>query len=290
LVVAANELNERAATECRPYELCHRSKALLDTVSRASATIHSLMQVVSESIISPELRSRFSRAKRVLALTGAGVSAESGVPTFRGGGNTAVWKGMPFDVISSARMIERDLPAVWEWFDYRRNLLKELAPNPAHRELARWQDRFPEFTLVTQNIDGLHQQAGAREVIELHGSIRRARCISCHARFEIPEFGAERSDACLDCGDHLRPDVVLFGEMLPAGAFERAAEMAAHCELCFVIGTSALVYPAAGLPEIAQSAGAYVCEVNPERTPLSELCDEVLTGKAGIILPLFHEL
>ena len=233
--------------------------------------------------IPAELRERFARARRVLVLTGAGVSAESGVPTFRGGGNTAVWKGMRFDVISSAEMVERDLPAVWEWFDYRRNFLAELTPNPAHYEIARWQERFAEFTLVTQNIDGLHQKAGSREVIELHGNIWRARCTACGTAYK-----EKRPDACLECGDLLRPDVVLFGEMLPPGAFEFAAARAGACELCFVVGTSALVYPAAALPEIAKGAGAYVVEVNPERTPLSSLCDEVLTGKAGEVLPLFQ--
>jgi NAD-dependent deacetylase len=243
------------------------------------------MQAVSAKMITVKLRERFVNAKSVLVLTGAGVSAESGVPTFRGGGNTAVWKGMPFDVISSARMIERDLPAVWEWFDYRRNLLGQLRPNPAHHEIAGWQDRFPNFTLVTQNIDGLHQKAGSKSAIELHGSIWRARCISCHARYEIPVDGSRPSE-CISCGDHLRPDVVLFGEMLPAGIFEQAAERARECEVCFVVGTSGLVYPAAGLPEVAKAARAYLCEVNPERTPLSGLCDEVLTGKAGEILPM----
>jgi NAD-dependent protein deacetylase/lipoamidase len=233
--------------------------------------------------ISAELRQLFARANRVVVLTGAGVSAESGVPTFRGGGNTAVWKGMRFDVISSAEMVERDLPAVWEWFDYRRSFLEELTPNPAHDEIARWQDRFAEFTLVTQNIDGLHQKAGSREVIELHGNIWRARCTACGTAYT-----EKRPDACFECGDLLRPDVVLFGEMLPRGAFELAAARASECELCFVVGTSALVYPAAGLPEIAKAAGAYVVEVNPERTPLSTLCDEVLTGKAGEVLPLFR--
>jgi NAD-dependent deacetylase len=234
--------------------------------------------------ISEELRRLLAKASRVLVLTGAGVSAESGVPTFRGGGNTTVWKGMPFDVISSAEMVERDLPAVWEWFDYRRGFMKEIEPNAAHREIARWQDRFAEFTLVTQNIDGLHQKAGSSEVIELHGNIWRARCTICRSSFDSPSN--ERLDACLDCGNSLRPDVVLFGEMLPAGAFEFAAGRALHCELCLVIGTSGLVYPAAGLPELAKSAGAYVCEVNPERTSLSDLCNEVIVGRAGEILPL----
>lgn len=236
--------------------------------------------------ISEELRRRFAEAKRVLVLTGAGVSAESGVPTFRGGGNTTVWKGMPFDVISSAQMIQRDLPAVWEWFDYRRNFMGEIEPNPAHHEIARWQDHFAEFTLVTQNIDGLHQKAGSRNVIELHGNIWRARCTAC--RFSEDFSKAKRPDACLECGNFLRPDVVLFGELLPTGAFEFAAERAASCELCFVIGTSGLVYPAAGIPEIAKAAGAFVCEVNPERTQLSNMCDELLLGKAGEVLPLLQ--
>jgi len=247
-----------------------------------------MVQTAMRHAISETMRERFAQAQRVCVLTGAGISAESGVPTFRGGGNSAVWKGMPFDVISSAAMVQRNLPAVWEWFDYRRDLLKSLEPNPAHLELARWQDRFKDFTLVTQNIDGLHQKAGSRKVIELHGSIWRARCIACETRHEIPLTGA-RPDACFECGDHLRPDVVLFGEMLPHGAYELAAAKATECELCFVIGTSALVYPAASLPEVALAHGAYLCEVNPERTPLSDSCDEVLTGKAGVLLPLLAD-
>jgi NAD-dependent deacetylase len=240
------------------------------------------MQVLQKKVITPELQSLFARAKCVLVLTGAGVSAESGVPTFRGGGQSAVWKGMPFDLISSSTMVQRDLPAVWEWFDYRRNILLSLTPNAAHVAIADWQTRFDEFTLVTQNIDGLHQKAGSNGVIELHGNIWRARCVTCG---ELYENSDNRPDACLSCGDALRPDVVLFGEMLPAGAFQLAAERAARCELCFVVGTSGLVYPAAGIPEIAKRAGAYVCEVNPELTPLSDICDEVLTGHAGDILP-----
>lgn len=258
---------------------------VLDTLARRSVTIQPSMQTVLKRLVSDELRRRFQSARSVLVLTGAGVSAESGVPTFRGGGNSAVWKEMAFDVISSAEMVERDLPAVWEWFDYRRNLLQQVEPNAAHLEIARWQNRFSRLALVTQNIDGLHQKAGSRNVIELHGSIWRSRCVGCHARYKISE-DATRADTCVACGDTLRPDVVLFGEMLPTGAFELAAEKAAECELCFVVGTSAIVYPAAALPEIAKAAGAYVCEVNPERTPLSDFCDEVLTGTAGELLPL----
>lgn len=243
------------------------------------------MQSAPAPGISVELRQHLANARRVLVLTGAGVSAESGVPTFRGGGNSATWKGLPFDVISSGAMLERDLPAVWEWFDYRRDVLKSLKPNAAHEAIARWQERFPELTLVTQNVDGLHHRAGSRNVVELHGNIWRARCTVCRLVHEIPFEGA-RPEACRDCGNALRPDVVLFGEMLPAGAFEFAAQRANTCELCLVIGTSALVYPAASLPEIAKSTGAFVCEINPERTPLSDFCDEVITGKAGEVLSL----
>jgi NAD-dependent deacetylase len=238
--------------------------------------------------ISTELKSRFASASRVLVLTGAGVSAESGVPTFRGGGNTGVWKGMPFDAISSARMIQSDLPAVWDWFNYRRGVLEALKPNPAHKAIADWQDQFEDFCLVTQIVDGLHQAAGSRDVIELHGNVWRGRCVECGQRYGLRELGIEEGvPSCLDCGNSLRPDVVLFGELLPAGVFERAAAKAESCELCLVVGTSALVYPAASIPEIASTAGAYMVEVNPERTPLSDLCDEVLTGPAGEILPLF---
>ena len=236
-----------------------------------------------------ELRERLRGARRVFVLTGAGVSAESGVPTFRGGGDSAVWKGMPFDVISSFRMLQTDLPAVWEWFNYRRKLLRDLQPNPAHRTLVSWQDKFERFRLATQNVDGLHAAAGSRDVLELHGSIWAARCTECGARESLHDERAEgepeRPPICRDCGNAMRPDVVLFGELLPAGVFEQAAEDAASCDLCFVVGTSSLVYPAMRLPEIALAAGAYTVEINPERTPFSALCDAAIQGRAGEVLP-----
>src|SRR5215213_2658781 len=212
--------------------------------------------------ISEKLREKFEAAARVCVLTGAGISAESGVPTFRGGGNTAVWKGMPFDQISSARMVRENLAEVWEWFDYRRGVLKDCQPNAAHFALAAWQDRFTDFTLATQNIDGLHAAAGSREVIELHGNIQRAFCTNCEKRFDILGKIPHSPETCDECGAKLRPDVVLFGEMLPLGAFEKAQRKARGCDLFFVIGTSALVYPAAGLSEIAKRSGAFLVEIN----------------------------
>ncbi|HEX8291076.1 MAG TPA: Sir2 family NAD-dependent protein deacetylase, partial [Pyrinomonadaceae bacterium] len=160
--------------------------------------------------INGELRERLRTARSVFVLTGAGVSAESGVPTFRGGGSAAVWKGMSFDVISSAGMVRSNLPEVWEWFDYRRGVLGGCRPNPAHEAIARWQGRFPHFTLATQNIDGLHAEAGSREVLELHGNVWRARCLSCGGREDIREKPADvRPPACVACGGRMRPDVVL---------------------------------------------------------------------------------
>jgi NAD-dependent deacetylase len=193
---------------------------------------------------------------------------------------------MPFYKISSAEMVVRDLPEVWAWFDYRRGVLASLRPNPAHETLARWQDKFDEFTLATQNVDGLHHAAGSREVLEIHGNVWTARCTECHARTDVRELDATvRPPACGVCGAPMRPDVVLFGETIPAAVFQRAAMQAARADLCFVVGTSALVYPAAGLPEMAKRAGAFLVEINPEATPLTELCDLSLRGRAGELLP-----
>jgi NAD-dependent deacetylase len=237
--------------------------------------------------ISQKLREKFQTAKSVCILTGAGISAESGVPTFRGGGKSAVWKGMPFDEISSARMVRENLREVWEWFDYRRGVLKDCQPNAAHYALAAWQDKFADLTLVTQNIDGLHAAAGSREVIELHGNIQRSYCTRCEKRFDIRGKIPHAPDVCDECGAPLRPDVVLFGEMLPFEAFKKAEQSARGSDLFFVIGTSALVYPAAGLAEIAKRAGAFIVEINPEETPMTGFCDETIRGRAGEILPLF---
>ncbi|MDT5159628.1 MAG: NAD-dependent deacetylase [Acidobacteriota bacterium] len=247
------------------------------------------MHINRQTDIPEELCERMRAARSVFVLTGAGVSAESGVPTFRGGGNTAAWKGMPFDVIASAGMVRSNLPEVWEWFDYRRGVLESCEPNPAHATLARWQDCFSRFTLATQNVDGLHTSAGSRVVLELHGNVWRALCLKCGGREDLREKPKqERPPVCLACGGLMRPDVVLFGEMLPQDVWSAAAERAALSDLCFVVGTSAIVYPAAGLPAVAAESGAFLVEVNPEPTPLSGICDLTLRGPAGEILPLLE--
>jgi NAD-dependent deacetylase len=240
--------------------------------------------------VTNELQMIFDRARRVVVLTGAGISAESGVPTFRGGGDSSIWtwRGRPVTELSSAELIATDPTLVWEWFDYRREALQELKPNAGHYALAEWERRFEEFTLVTQNIDDLHRIAGSLNLLELHGNIWRARCLRCRSTFEARECPLEQNPPlCLACGNAARPDVVLFGELLSEELFERAEEASARADLFFVIGTSAVVYPAASLPIVAKQAGAKVIEINPEKTDISFLVDVTVLGKAGAILPQF---
>ncbi len=242
------------------------------------------------SAVTDELVMMFDSARRVALLTGAGVSAESGVPTFRGGGDSSIWtwRGRPVTELSSAELMATDPKLVWEWFDYRRSLLKEVQPNAAHYALAKWEPRFEEVTLVTQNIDDLHRVAGSLKVLELHGNIWRARCLRCASIFEARESPLQQNPPlCFVCGSAARPDVVLFGEMLPEGIFEKAEEAASRCDLFFVIGTSAVVYPAAHLPITAKQSGARVIEINPEQTDISFLADVTLLGKAGEVVPQF---
>lgn len=233
------------------------------------------------------VKAKAAEAKRVVVLTGAGVSAESGVPTFRGGAGTRTWRGMDPTDLSSAETVCANLPLVWEWFEYRRGLIAQCEPNPAHRAIAGWQERFEEFTLVTQNVDGLHTKAGSHDVLELHGNLWRGRCRACGLREELPETPLPRiPPPCGRCGGELRPDVVLFGEFLPEDVFARASEASATADLFFVVGTSAVVWPAAGLPALAARAGAFVVEVNPEPSDAGLRVDVALAGNAGEVLPL----
>lgn len=225
-------------------------------------------------------------ARRVLVFTGAGVSAESGVPTFRGGGGSAVWRGLDATELSSARMVGSDLKLVWEWFEYRRGLLASCEPNPAHRAIAAWGDRFSDLTLVTQNVDGLHDKAGSRGVLELHGNIWRGRCLECRGleRLDVSPL-PELPPICSACGGKHRPDVVLFGEFLPEDVFARATAAAERAEVCIVVGTSALVFPAAEIPLVAARNGASIIEVNPEPSGIGGPLSIMIEGRAGDVLP-----
>ena len=224
-------------------------------------------------------------ARLVTVLTGAGVSAESGVPTFRDA-QQGLWAQFDPRELATPSAFARNPKRVWDWYAMRRDMVARVAPNPAHFALAELERRVPAFLLATQNVDGLHQRAGSRRVVELHGNITRVRCAdegTVVARWQEPVDAMP--PRCPACGAFLRPDVVWFEEMLPVDALAAAEDAARRCDVLLVVGTSAEVYPAAALPAHAQRAGALVVEVNPNATPLSADADHVLRGPAGVVLP-----
>ncbi len=217
-------------------------------------------------------------------LTGSGISAESGVPTFRDA-LTGLWAHNRPEELATPEAFERDPRHVWGWYQARRRGVMAVSPNAGHHALRRLQDLLGRTTLVTQNVDGLHQRAGSRGVLEFHGSLLRDRCSRCDHRAPAQDLVRETPPACPHCGGLMRPDVVWFGEMIPAHALDGAWKAASACSLFFSIGTSGVVYPAAELADIAAAAGAAVCEINTEPTPLSGRCDWSLQGRAGAVLP-----
>ena len=234
--------------------------------------------------ISVKLRSLLQRVESICVLTGAGISAESGVATFRG--KNGLWSKLKPEELANFDAFMRNPELVWEWYNYRRQIVHDVKPNPAHYALVRLEEFVKEFTLITQNVDNLHYRAGSKKVLELHGNIERSYCIDCGKYAENVEVTTEkRVPRCLSCNGLIRPDVVWFGEMLPEGIFEAATEAASQCELFITIGTSAVVYPAAGLPMTAKNQGAYIVEVNTEPTEISHIVIETLIGKAGEVLP-----
>ena len=223
-------------------------------------------------------------ARHVTALTGAGISAESGVPTFRDA-QTGLWVKYRSEDLATPEAFQRNPQLVWEWYAWRRELIARAAPNAGHQALVEMETRLLKFTLITQNVDGLHQRAGSIAVIELHGNITRTKCFQ---EGTIVESWAETDQTpprCPQCGGLLRPDVVWFGESVPPDALWAAIETARACDVFFAIGTSALVQPAALLPLEALQHGATVVEVNPDVTPLSAHVTYVLHGPAGQVLP-----
>jgi NAD-dependent deacetylase len=238
-------------------------------------------------IIPPELTERLAAARSVAVLTGAGISAESGIPTFRDA-LSGLWANYDPQELATPEGFARNPQLVWEWYAERRRKIAGVRPNPGHMALARLGEWFEQFTLTTQNIDSLHQRAGSRDVIELHGNIARVKCsrelvIVDH----IPEH--ETPPRCASCGAPLRPDVVWFGEMLPVEALAHAEQAARACDLFLSIGTSAQVFPAAELPHMALAAGATLVEINPEQTPLTHMAHFALHGLAGSVLPRLLE-
>jgi NAD-dependent deacetylase len=222
-------------------------------------------------------------AECVVALTGSGISAESGVPTFRDA-QTGLWERYDPHRLATPGAFARDPELVWRWYAWRRDLVEAAGPNAGHEALARLERSVPGFSLVTQNVDGLHGEAGSENVLELHGNIRRSRCSAENLTVE-PEETDHVPPLCPNCGAPLRPDVVWFGEALPAAEARAASEAARSCDLFLSVGTSGLVYPAAALPYEALEAGATVVEVNPEPTPLASDAHYSLRGRAGEVLP-----
>jgi len=234
----------------------------------------------------PELLSWLRGVSRVVVLTGAGVSQESGLRTFRDA-QEGLWAQYRPEDLATPAAFERNPRLVWDFYAARRLKAGEVAPNPGHFALAQLETRYPEFWLLTQNVDGLHQRAGSRRVIELHGSITRARCAACEFFPADWQDDANTEDAprCPRCGGLLRPDVVWFGESLPTAALDQAIQAANRCQVFFSIGTSGLVQPAASLALAARQRGAVIVEINLEPTPLTPQADFFLPGKSGEVLP-----
>ncbi len=219
----------------------------------------------------------------MVALTGAGISAESGIPTFRGAGG--FWKQFRAEELATPAAFARDPKLVWEWYDWRRSVCAAAQPNAGHVALAGFEQRTPGFTLVTQNVDGLHDRAGSRRVLKLHGDIWTLRCLGCGAETLDERVPLPGLPPHCGCGGLLRPGVVWFGEPLRAEVWEQAERAVRDCGVLLVVGTSAVVYPAAGLIDLARTAGAHVIEVNLEETPYSPRVTASLRGRAGEILP-----
>jgi len=234
-----------------------------------------------------ELAERIRSSSRITVLTGAGVSAASGVPTFRG--REGLWNNFSAEQLATAEAFRRDPKLVWEWYSWRRELISRCQPNAAHLVLAAWSRRFTGFTLITQNVDGLHERAGTQYVIRFHGSIWEVscwnRCASSPPRWwddsvPLPSI----PPLCPHCGGITRPGVVWFGENIDPSIADRSLK-AARCDLFLTVGTSALVYPAAGLTFDAKTQGAFTVEINPEATPASGSVDLAIQEPAEAVLP-----
>lgn len=236
--------------------------------------------------IDDDVVERIRNAESACVLTGAGVSAESGVPTFRGAGG--IWEKYDYRVLATPEGFRKDPHLVWEWYKLRQAEMKKAEPNPAHLTIAEMEDYYDAFSVLTQNIDGLHARAGSRNIVELHGNIWRMRCPRDGTSIDLDSPVEEIPPLC-QCGSILRPDVVWFGEQLPSAALESASAAASSSEVMFVVGTSAFVYPAAALPVITKDSGGVVVEVNLEPTPVSAYADASLFGRAGDILPVFWQ-
>jgi len=231
-------------------------------------------------------------ARCVVVLTGAGVSAESGIPTFRDA-LTGLWENYDVQALATAGTFRRDPALVWAWYEWRRSKVFRAQPNPGHRSIAALERLVPEVTLVIQNVDDLHERAGSASPIHLHGSLNQPRCFACARPHVLPPDvpdepeGGRRLEPprCLHCGGRIRPGVVWFGEGLPDAAWKEAKAAVSSCDLMFVVGTSGLVYPATGLPKLAAFNGSKIVQINPRPAKLDFAGAKRLVGEAGVIMP-----
>ncbi len=229
---------------------------------------------------------KLKTAKKIVFFTGAGISAESGISTFRG--KDGIWNTMKPEELANFNAFMRNPNLVWSWYQYRRKIVNESMPNAGHIAIAKL-EKYYDVTVVTQNVDNLHKRGGSSKIYELHGSIMRNYCIACAKDFSSPDFDIEEVPKCDKCGGLIRPGVVWFGENLPEEEFSNGQTAAEWSDICFVVGTSAVVYPAAYIPQSARQAGSYIVEINIEPTDLTPYADYSIFGKAGEILPLIIE-
>ncbi len=234
-------------------------------------------------MFSDQLLSALAGARSVAVLTGAGISAESGVPTFRDPGG--LWAQFKPEELANVDAFMANPTLVWQWYSHRREVIGSVQPNAGHDALAALERLYGDFTLITQNVDGLHARAGSTRIIELHGSIQRSFCMQCARRYDEVEVPPSVEAPLCACGGRIRPAVVWFGEMLPPDAVRDAWAAAERSEVFFSIGTSGEVYPAAQLPSVAREHGAYVVEVNTKPTAISHRMHESIIGPSGTVLP-----
>ena len=235
-------------------------------------------------VFSDNLLSILKSSNNVVAVCGAGISQESGVPTFRG--KEGLWKKFKPGELANLNSFINNPKLVWEWYNYRKKLVSEVEPNPGHYALAEMENIFDNLFIITQNVDNLHQKAGSKNIVEIHGNMMKNRCLDCNKYYEdIPVNENIPDIPKCSCGGLIRPDVVWFGESIPEKSFMKSYELLRECQLLFVIGTSGNVYPAASFPIIAKNNGAYLVEINIDKTMMSYMMNETLLGPSGEIMP-----
>jgi len=230
---------------------------------------------------------RLAETKFLLVVTGAGISNESGIPTFRG--NDGLWKHYRAEELATPWAFERDPETVWRWYDWRRGIIGKAEPNPGHIAIKELEDKLEHFLLITQNVDGLHGRSGVRKMVEIHGNLWRVRCMKEGTTSMLMDVPLSEIPPRCKCGALLRPDVVWFGESIPTLALEQSFRALEMCDTLIVAGTSGAVYPVASFPETVKSNGGFVIEINTEATPVSSIADISLCGRSGEILPALVE-